>query len=219
MHMKKIITILILAMSLGLGGCFYDSSKVVNEPLKNYEAPVVLEKETPSISEKIASTSSVVASSTSPKVFTIIGDIATSSPEWTKNGRPSIDILKGMKIGKIISGMTVTSYIFEDYKRVVAFSGKVRLSGDFKKGMGEEDCDGAWFKNLDATSEEKMPKFSPSDKSFFCLNDSSELQKNLLSKSDSGRATIEIDNFNLVYCECGAWSNADLIKVISVEKK
>ena len=130
--------------------------------------------------------------------------------------------MSGVKIGAKIYGMTVKSFFNNDSEKQINFSGQARITGDYSySDQGEFDGGWACFSNLDFASEAKMPKFPGSEKtkSDFCITNSDLLQKELISVATSGRATIDIDNFNLVYCECGAWSNAELVDVISVEKK
>lgn len=130
--------------------------------------------------------------------------------------------MPGVKIGGKISGMTVKSFFDEDTEKQINFSGQASITGDYLyQDQGEFDGGWACFNNLDAASEAVMPKFpgDNSGKSDFCIPNSDLLQKKLISVATSGRATIVIDNFNLVYCECGAWSNAELVDVIAVKKK
>jgi hypothetical protein len=130
--------------------------------------------------------------------------------------------MPGIEIGEKISGMTIKSYTNEDYEKILNFNGKARITGDYIY-YDDGEYDGGWacFSNLDTSSEAKMPKFpgEETSKSNFCIPNSDLLQKELISVATSGRATIDIDDFNLVYCECGAWSNATLIDVLSVNSK
>jgi hypothetical protein len=139
--------------------------------------------------------------------------------EWSGQTNKQLD---GVKIGSKMSGMTVLGSLDQDSRKEIIFSGQARITGDYwYEDQGEYDGGWACFGNLDAASEAKMPKFPRDEKakSGFCLPNSDLLQKELVSVATSGRATIDIDDFNLVYCECGAWSNATLIDVVSVKKK
>jgi hypothetical protein len=130
--------------------------------------------------------------------------------------------MPGVKIGGKMSGMTVKSFFDEDSEKQINFSGQSRITGDYSyQDKGEFDGGWACFNNLDVASEAVMPKFpgDKSGKSDFCIPNSDLLQKELISVATSGRATIDIENFDLIYCQCGAWSNADLVDVIAVEKK
>lgn len=130
--------------------------------------------------------------------------------------------LAGVEIGSKMFDMTVKGSLDETTKKEIIFSGKTRITGDYwYADQGEYDGGWACFSNLDSASEAKMPKFPGSEKakSDFCIPSSDLLQNKLISVATSGRATIDIDNFNLVYCECGAWSNAELVDVVAIEKK
>ncbi len=128
--------------------------------------------------------------------------------------------MPGVEIGAKMSGMTVKSYSNESYKKEIKFSGKARVTGDYIY-YDEGEYDGGWacFSDLDAFSEARIPKFpgEENEKSRFCVR-SNDFVKKLISKSSSGRATVDIDNFNLIYCQCGAWTNAELVGVVSVEE-
>lgn len=202
--------ILLVIMSLSISGC---ANQLTGEP-RNNPAPITPVKSVvpaPALSNPV-STSSIEADNHRP-------NIPTSSPEWTKYGRPSIAIFKNMQIGRKIFGLTVTDYLLKDFKREIKFSGKIRITGDYDY-MDQGEFAGGWacFDKLDLASEAKMPKFSSGNKSNFCIANSDKLQKELVATATSGRATIDIDNFSLMYCECGAWSTADLVDVVSVKK-
>jgi hypothetical protein len=147
------------------------------------------------------------------------GESLNEAMEWSGQINKQLD---GVKIGSKMSGMTVLRSLDEDTRKEIIFSGQARITGDYwYEDQGEFDGGWACFSNLDAASEAKMPKFPEykDAKGDFCIPNSDLLQKSLVSVATSGRATIDIKDFNLITCECGAWSNATLVDVISVKKK
>lgn len=129
-------------------------------------------------------------------------------------------VLDDLKIGDKVLGMKVVAMKNTEYMKVLSFSGQVTVTGDFEKTL-YEDIPLVCLKNFTDASEAKLPKlYKAGGKTAFCLEADDKLVKEkLLSFGDAGRATITIDDLSLVDCACGAYSNANLINVVSVSKK
>lgn len=135
-----------------------------------------------------------------------------------RDGESTGTILDTIKIGDKIKGLAVKGFSAFNGDSWIGFSGQIRITGDYYyDGEVEEGCNGAWFSNLDVASKAKMPQVYPGEKVEFCVHNSDLVKKELAAVAVSGRATIDIDSYNWVDCNCGAWSNAELVDVVSVK--
>lgn len=126
------------------------------------------------------------------------------------------DIVAGLKVKEVSPFRSEEAISSENY--AIGFTGKTELSGIYTYN----DDEAAFTANtvcfeVDEDSLKKLPTFFQEiPKNFFCFSNGAFAKKSFKKKGSTGKATIVIDNLNLVSYPREVWNSAELVKVVSM---
>lgn len=133
----------------------------------------------------------------------------------------SRDTIQDLKSGDKVGNMTVVSVGRLNLSRTdvplslnarIVFSGQATLTGTYTY-YGDDE--GFLFGEVCFTPDEKsknnLPQFSDSNRTFFCFSNKTKAQQDFGPKGSTGKATVTVDKYNLVYLESEVWNTAELV--------